>query len=104
VRVPTDRRSRRGARIELEQCVELITSDGDAFTVKLKDLSRDGFKIQHDGADLVVGEIVTIQTIRSQARGQLQWVNDTDAGGAFIDFPAETSARTGKQDTSTREP
>lgn len=82
-----ERYSKRGARIAVEQDVELVTSDGHSLPVKLRDISLDGFKIQHDGADLMVGEIVTIRSPRSDARGQLQWVNDLEAGGAFLDAP-----------------
>ena len=84
-----DRRSRRDTRIELEQTVQLVTSEGHELPVRLKDVSRDGFKIQHGGADLLVGEIVTIRTSRSDARAQLQWVTHQDAGGTFIDVPGE---------------
>ena len=80
-----DRRGERARRIELEQSVILITADGVRLAVKLRDLSRDGFKIEHPREDLVAGEIVTIKTARSEARAQLQWVTETEAGGAFID-------------------
>lgn len=82
-----NRRSERGKRIELQQSVRLVTSEGHAYEVTLKDLSRDGFKIALDGADLVAGEIVTISTARSNARAQVQWVSETEAGGTFIDEP-----------------
>lgn len=80
-----NRRSERGKRIHLRQSVRLVTSDGHAHDVTLKDLSRDGFKIGLDGADLMEGEIVTISTSRSNARAQVQWVSETEAGGTFID-------------------
>ena len=86
-----NRRSERGKRIELRQRVRLVTSDGLAHEVTLKDLSRDGFKIALDGADLVAGEIVTISTGRSNARAQVQWVAEEEAGGTFIDQPEPTS-------------
>jgi hypothetical protein len=62
-----------------------VTSKGHAHDVTLKDLSRDGFKIALDGADLVTGEVVTISTGRSKARAQVQWVTEAEAGGTFID-------------------
>ena len=52
-----NRRSERGKRIQLRQSVRLVTSDGHAHDVTLKDLSRDGFKVGLDGADLVEGEL-----------------------------------------------
>lgn len=85
----TDRRNERSQRIELDQEVVLLTSDGDRLHVKIKDISRDGFKIEHSGEDLIVGEIVTIRTGRSEARGQIQWATKSEAGGAFID-PVES--------------
>jgi hypothetical protein len=83
--VDKDRRGERARRIELEQTVTLVTADGVCLSVRLRDLSRNGFKIEHPHEDLVVGEIVTIRTSRSEARAQLQWVTETEAGGAFID-------------------
>jgi hypothetical protein len=83
--VDKDRRSERAQRIELEQGVTLITSDGVPLRVILKDLSRDGFKIGHSGEDLVEGEIVTIKTARSESRAQLLWVTESEAGGSFVD-------------------
>ena len=80
-----NKRSDRAQRIELDQDVTLITSDGIPLRVTLKDLSRDGFKIGHGAEDLVVGEIVSIRTSRSEARAQLLWVTETEAGGSFID-------------------
>jgi len=83
--VDKDRRGERARRIELEQAVTLVTADGVCLNVRLKDLSRNGFKIEHSHEDLVVGEIVVIRTSRSEAQAQLQWVAETEAGGAFID-------------------
>jgi hypothetical protein len=85
-----NRRSERGKRIELQQSVRLVTSEGHAHQVTLRDLSRDGFKIALDGVDLVAGEIVTISTTRSDARAQVQWVSETEAGGTFVDEPDVT--------------
>ena len=80
-----NRHSKRAQRIELDQEVTLITSDGVPLRATLKDLSRDGFKIGHGGEDLVVGEIVTIKTARSESRAQLLWVTEAEAGGSFIE-------------------
>lgn len=80
------RRRRRGTRIRTEQDVELVTSDGHVLGARLKDVSSDGFKVRHGGADLIVGEIVTIRSARSEGRAQLQWVTTSDAGGTFIEI------------------
>jgi hypothetical protein len=78
---------RRNRRIDVNQEVFLVTDDGDAFLVTVKDLSRDGFKIGHQGLDLLVGEIVTIRTARSEAKAQIKWRTSDQAGGMFIDEP-----------------
>ena len=91
-----DRRSRRGTRIRTEQAVQLVTSDGHVLAARLKDVSSDGFRVRHGGADLVVGEIVTIRSARSEGRAQLQWVTSSDAGGAFIDIRPQDRARHGQ--------
>jgi hypothetical protein len=80
-----DRRSRRSARIDIDEEVVLVTSDGHALQVRLRDVSRDGFGIEHDSEDLDIGEIVEIRTRRSAARAQIQWVRGSAAGGTFID-------------------
>lgn len=94
-----NRRSRRGTRIRIDQAVQLVTCDGHVLAARLKDVSRDGFKVQHGGADLIVGEIVTIRGARSEGRAQLQWVTTSDAGGAFIDVPPQDRARNGQIQT-----
>ena len=82
-----ERRLKMG-RIRHSLSVKLITSDDHEIAVKVTDISRDGFRIEHVGADLLVGEIVTIRSARSESRGQILWVNDSQAGAAFIDAPA----------------
>ena len=82
----SERRSERSHRIEVDQNVVLVTSDGHELPVKLKDLSRSGFKVEHEGEDLVIGEIVHIRTSRSEARGQIHWATKSEAGGTFIDI------------------
>jgi hypothetical protein len=69
----------------VDQNVVLVTSDGHELRVKLKDLSRTGFKVEHGGEDLVIGEIVNLRTSRSEARGQIHWATRNEAGGTFID-------------------
>ena len=81
--MPDERRKEPGRRIDLHQVITLITSDGIALRVVLKDLSRDGFKIGHDGEDLVVGEVVIVKAGRSEARAQISWTTEKEAGGMF---------------------
>lgn len=92
--MPDERRKEPGRRIDLHQVITLITSDGIALRVVLKDLSRDGFKIGHDGEDLVVGEVVIVKAGRSEARAQISWTTEKEAGGMFVD-DAEAGNRFG---------
>ena len=85
--MPDERRTERGRRIQICQPMTLITSDGLALCVTLQDLSRDGFKIEHDGEDLVMGEVVVVRAGRSEARAQISWATKNEAGGKFVDDP-----------------
>ena len=85
--MPGERREEPG-RIELQQRATLTNSDGYVFEIIIKDLSRAGFRIEHGGEDLEVGETVTITSMRGAlAAGQIKWATDTGAGGVFVDFP-----------------
>ncbi|MGZ2412798.1 PilZ domain-containing protein [Sphingomonas sp. F9_3S_D5_B_2] len=79
------RKPEREKRIEVSLEAQLTNSDGVRLPVTFKDLSRRGFKVEHAGADLNIGEIVMIGTSRSDARAQLHWVTADEAGGTFID-------------------
>ena len=87
----SDRRSVH--RIGIGQSAKLLDSDGQAAAVIVKDLSRDGFRLSHNGEDLVVGEIVSITSERgTHATGQIKWVTELEAGGVFLDLPADPNA------------
>ena len=78
------RRDERARRIELQQTITLITSDGHSLSVVLKDLSQDGFKIEHRGEYLSPWEIVTLVSNRgNQSRAQIRWITTDEAGGIF---------------------
>lgn len=77
-------RKKREARIELDQDVHLMTDDGVAHAITLKDLSRRGFKFSHAGLQLKTGEIVMIKSRRSEARVEILWIKDAEAGGIFV--------------------
>ena len=85
--MPGERRREPGRRIELYQRITLITSDWVALDVMLRDLSQEGFKIEHNAEDLIVGEVVVIRAGRSEARAQISWTTPKEAGGMFIDDP-----------------
>jgi PilZ domain len=80
-----DRRSERAPRIAVAQDAVLITSSGQEVPIRLSDLSREGFKIEHPEAELTVGEIITIPSRRSEAKAKIRWVQSHEAGGIFID-------------------
>jgi hypothetical protein len=83
-----DRREESGRRIELHQTATLITTDGHPVRVILKDVSRDGFKIEHGGEDFEVGEIVSIRSGRwTDVRAQIKWATEQEAGGILLDNP-----------------
>jgi hypothetical protein len=90
--MPGERRSGGGHRIEIEQRATLIESDGRTIPIVVKDLSRDGFRVQHAGDDLLVEETVRIETDRGTcAVGRIKWVTANEAGGVFIDLPDEVN-------------
>ena len=84
-----DRRERQGRRIGLDSRARLITSDGLAIDVRLADLSSEGFRIEHGGEDLIVGEAVTLATLRTEAKAEIRWATASEAGGVFLDPPPE---------------
>lgn len=75
--------------IKMRQEATLINSDGRAFWVYVKDLSRAGFTLEHRGDDLRLGEIVIIRShLGTEARAQIKWTTEEEAGGVFIELPA----------------
>lgn len=89
---PTDpqRPGESGHRIELRLEATVINSDGRAFWVYVKNLSRGGFTLEHRSEDLRLGEIVTIRSHRgTEARCQIEWTTEVEAGGVFIELPTE---------------
>jgi hypothetical protein len=88
LRVGQDRRDESKKRIELHQTAALITTDGHAVGVTLKDVSLDGFRIEHAGEDFQPGEILSLRSGRwAGVRAQIKWATDREAGGIFLDDP-----------------
>ena len=78
-----------GQPIEMRQSATLINSQGRAFPVFVKNLSLAGFTLEHRSQDLRLGEVVIIRSHRGiQARGEIQWTTEFEAGGVFIELPA----------------
>ena len=88
---PTDRQLpvEGGPRIELRQEATLINSDGRSFWVYVKNLTPEGFTLEHRSEDLRLGEIVIIRSHRgTEARCKITWTTEWEAGGVFIELPA----------------
>ena len=84
-----ERRGEGGGRVEMRQAATLINSDGRSFPIFVKDLSRAGFSFEHRFQDLRLGEIVIIKSHRgNQARGEIKWTTEFEAGGIFLELPA----------------
>ena len=67
----------------------MINSDGRAFPVYVKNLSREGFTLEHRADDLRLGEIVIIRShLGTQARCEIKWTTEAEAGGVFIELPS----------------
>ena len=72
----------------MRQEATLINSDGRAFPIYVKDLSRAGFSLEHRGDDLRLGEIVIIRSHRgTEARAEIKWTTEAEAGAVFIELP-----------------
>lgn len=83
-----ERRGPGERRIEIRQHATVISEDGRAFSVYVKDLSRAGFRLEHRSQDLRLGEVVTIRSDRGvEARGEIVWTTEAEAGGVFIELP-----------------
>ncbi len=72
----------------MRQEATLINSDGRAFPVYVKNLSRAGFTLEHRAQDLRLGEIVIIRSHHgTEARCEIKWTTEVEAGGVFIELP-----------------
>ena len=82
-----ERRVNGETRIKLAYEARLACSDGLAFDVTIVDVSSGGFRVRHHGADLDIGELVSIASSRRvMATGQIRWRTNEEAGGAFVDL------------------
>jgi hypothetical protein len=62
-------------------------SDGSTANVLVRDLSRDGFRIQL-GQEILVGERVRLRAGKyGELAAEIRWVRDSEAGGAFLEPP-----------------
>jgi hypothetical protein len=72
-------------RIEVHEDARLIDAAGKTFHVVLADISREGFRIKHDGAAVRPGP-ATLQVERyGDMPVEVKWVRAREAGGIFLD-------------------
>ena len=75
----------RSTRIDVDFKATLITSDGHEIPVALKDLSRQGFRIELDD-EVLVGERVTLCVRKDEnIPAEIKWALGSEAGGVFLD-------------------
>ena len=75
----------RSTRIDVSFDAVLITSDDHEIPVTVKDLSREGFRIElHD--EVLVGERVRLRVRRNEeVAAEIKWALGAEAGGVFLD-------------------
>ena len=84
--MPSSRKPR-PTRVEVTFPAVLVMSDGSTANVLVKDLSRDGFRIQV-GQEILVGERVSLRAGKyGDLTAEIRWVRDLEAGGAFLAEP-----------------
>lgn len=80
-------RNARPPRVEVNYRAVLITSDGCESEVIVKDLSRDGFRIELND-EVLVGERVYLRAGKhGDLAAEIRWTLGCQAGGVFLDGP-----------------
>lgn len=81
----------RGPRVGVEYPAILVAADGHQSRVTVKDVSAQGFRIEHFD-DLRQGDEIELRLDKGESlRGRLQWVLGNEAGGLFLDPPPQVS-------------
>jgi hypothetical protein len=77
----------RARRIDVSYEGVLVASDGHEIPIVVKDLSREGFRVElHD--EVLVGELVRLRVGRGgDLHAEIRWALGTEAGGVFLDRP-----------------
>lgn len=84
--MPSSRKPR-PTRVDVSFPAVLVMSDGSTANVLVRDLSRDGFRIQV-GQEILVGERVSLRAGKyGDLAAEIRWVRDFEAGGAFLEEP-----------------
>ena len=77
-------RKPRPTRVEVNFSAVLVTADGCVSNVIVKDLSRDGFRIQVTD-EVLVGERVSLRAGKyGDIAAEIRWVRGSEAGGVFL--------------------
>ena len=80
----SDRRPR-STRIDVNYDAVLVTSDNHEIAVTVKDLSRDGFRIELRD-EVLVGEHVRLRVgPNEEIAAEIKWALGSEAGGVFLD-------------------
>lgn len=75
----------RSTRIDVNLEAVLVTSDDHEIPVMVKDLSREGFRIELDD-EVLVGERVRLRVRRGEEiAAEIKWALGSEAGGVFLD-------------------
>jgi hypothetical protein len=79
----------RPTRINVSLDAVLVTSDNHEVPVIVKDLSREGFRIELDD-QVLVGERVKLRVRRDdEITAEIKWALGREAGGVFLDGQGE---------------
>lgn len=79
----------RSTRIDVNFDAVLVTSDDHEIAVTVKDLSREGFRIELTD-EVLVGERVRLRVRRNEEiPAEIKWALGSEAGGVFLDSQQE---------------
>ena len=74
----------RAPRIDVDYPAVLVTSDGQPLPVRVRDLSREGFRVEIDD-EVLIGERITLRVGRGEDMvGEIRWALGREAGGIFL--------------------
>jgi PilZ domain len=76
---------KRAPRVDTSFDATLTDSDGNAIPVKVKDISREGCRLEAD-CSLKIGEKVDIEVPKyGKFPAQIRWALGTEAGAVFLE-------------------
>lgn len=72
-------------RIDVSENAQLIDESGAVHSVKLADISREGFRVTEDGAGLKTGAAMLRVDRYGEMPVEIRWSRGWEAGGIFLD-------------------